>query len=68
MRRHVQVLLDQSVLHPNDVEAWKLYDSMADINQDIYSKPTPLMIVEAGYNVETHQVSRFRIDFNNTMH
>jgi len=47
---------DHSILHPNDVEAWKLYDSMLDVNQDIYTKPTPLMIVEAGYNVETHQI------------
>ena len=55
------MFLDHSILHPNDVEAWKLYDSMLDVNQDIYTKPTPLMIVEAGYNVETHQVHTFTL-------
>ena len=47
---------DYSVLHPNDVAAWELHDSLLDF-QNAFSKPTPLMILEAGYPVETHQVS-----------
>ena len=46
---------DYSVLHPNDVAAWELHDSLLDF-QNSFSKPTPLMILEAGYPVETHQV------------
>ena len=55
--RKVQHLFssDYSVLHPNDVAAWELHDSLLDF-QNSFSKPTPLMILEAGYPVETHQV------------
>ena len=56
--RKVQHLFspDYSVLHPNDVAAWELHDSLLDF-QNSFSKPTPLMILEAGYPVETHQVT-----------
>ena len=44
-----------SVQHPNDINSWQMYGEL-EKHQDPYTLPTPLIVIQAGYYVETHQV------------
>lgn len=46
---------DPNILHPNDIAAWPLHASLS-LPGDRFSRPTPELIIRAGYPVETHQV------------
>lgn len=44
-----------SIQHPNDINSWQIYDQLQK-HEDPYTLPTPLIIIQAGYDVETHQI------------